>query len=167
MTPVAGAVARRAGIVDVPGPLKTHRRPVPYLGGIAVLAGLTVGVVVADRMILLVPLVLALVIGTADDIRPLSAATRLIAEVGVGGVAALAVPGTALVAIATGGLVLVLLNAVNLLDGQDGLAAAVGMVCALGFALTGGRCRAVRSRARRRARRFPRLQSSACAHLPR
>jgi UDP-GlcNAc:undecaprenyl-phosphate GlcNAc-1-phosphate transferase len=138
VTPLAGSVARRAGIVDVPGPLKTHRRPVPYLGGVAVLAGLTVGVVVVDRLVLMVPLVLALAIGIADDVRPLPAATRLVGECGVGGVAALAVPGTTLVRLATGALVIVLLNAVNLLDGQDGLAAAVAGVSALAFAALGG-----------------------------
>ena len=138
VTPLAGSVARRSGIVDMPGPLKTHRRPVPYLGGIAVLAGLTVGVVVIDRLLLLVPLVLALAIGIVDDVRPLAATTRLVAECGLGGVAALATPGTTLVRLATGVLVVVLLNAVNLLDGQDGLAAAVAAVSALAFAVLGG-----------------------------
>ena len=87
VTPVAASVARRTGVVDLPGPLKTHREPVPYLGGFAVLAGLTVGVVVVDRIVLLVPLVLALALGVADDVRPLPAGPRLVAECGVGIVA--------------------------------------------------------------------------------
>ena len=48
------------------------------------------------------------------------------------------------VAVATAVLVLGLLNAVNLLDGQDGLAAGVGVVIAGGFALP-RRCRRPRS----------------------
>jgi len=38
-TPIAAIVARRLGIVDDPGPLKVHSRPVPYLGGAAVVRG--------------------------------------------------------------------------------------------------------------------------------
>jgi UDP-GlcNAc:undecaprenyl-phosphate GlcNAc-1-phosphate transferase len=137
-TPLAASVARRAGIVDVPGPLKTHRRPVPYLGGVAVFAGLIIGVVAVDRVELLVPLALALALGIADDLHPVGARIRLVAECGLGVVAGLVVPGDALVRIATGGLVIVLVNAVNLLDGQDGLAASVAAVSALGFAVLGG-----------------------------
>jgi UDP-GlcNAc:undecaprenyl-phosphate GlcNAc-1-phosphate transferase len=137
-TPVAAMVARRAGIVDRPGPLKTQRRPVAYLGGVAVFAGLVVGAVAVDRIVLLVPLLLALLLGLADDLRPLPAGGRLAAEVGVGIAAALVVEGDALVRIATAGLVIVLVNAVNLLDGQDGLAASVVAVSALGFAAVGG-----------------------------
>ncbi|MGZ8752701.1 MAG: glycosyltransferase family 4 protein [Acidimicrobiia bacterium] len=137
-TPLAAIVARRVGVVDVPGPLKTHQRPIPYLGGVAVLAGLGVGMVAVDRIALFVPLVLALALGIADDVRPLPAAVRLVAEGGLGVATALSVPGDLLVRIATGGLVIVLVNAVNLLDGQDGLAASVAAVSALGFAVLGG-----------------------------
>ncbi len=141
-TPIAALVARRAGIVDRPGPLKTHRRPVAYLGGVAVFAGLVVGVVAVDRIELLVPLVLALALGLADDLRPISAAMRLGAECGIGVAAAATVPGDPLIRIATGGLVIVLVNAVNLLDGQDGLAASVAAMSALAFAAVGGDARA-------------------------
>ena len=53
---------------------------------------------------------------------------RLGAEILVGVVAALAVPGPPLVKLGTAVLVIVLLNAVNLLDGQDGLAAGACLV---------------------------------------
>lgn len=137
-TPAAGALARRAGIVDRPGPLKTHLRPVPYLGGVAVFAALCVGVVATGRPELVVPLGLALVLGTIDDVAPLPAVARLVLEVGVGVAAAIVVPGDGPTRIATAVAVVALLNAVNLLDGQDGLAASVGIVSALGFALLGG-----------------------------
>lgn len=138
VTPIAAVVARRTGIVDLPGPLKTHRSPVPYLGGFAVIAGITVGVIGAGRIALFVPLVLALALGTLDDARGLKPRLRLAAELGVGVSGALAVPGPALVRIATGALIVVLLNAVNLLDGQDGLAASVALVSALALATFGG-----------------------------
>src|SRR2546429_232511 len=35
-TPAASELARRAGLLDHPGPLKVQTKPVPYLGGLAV-----------------------------------------------------------------------------------------------------------------------------------
>ena len=54
-TPVAARLATRLGVVDQPGPLKVHARPVPYLGGVAVFVGLA-GPVAGARPSLLVPL---------------------------------------------------------------------------------------------------------------
>ena len=56
-TPIAARIAKRVGVVDRPGPLKVHARPVPYLGGVAVFAGVA-GPVAAARPSLLVPLAL-------------------------------------------------------------------------------------------------------------
>ena len=137
-TPVAAAVARRAGVVDRPGPLKTHRQPVAYLGGVAVFAALAVGVVAIGRPALFVPLGLALVLGTVDDVKPLPATLRLALELVVGITAAASVQVDAPMQVATAVAVVALLNAVNLLDGQDGLAASVGVVSSVGLALLGG-----------------------------
>ena len=48
LTPLAIVVATRTGIMDRPGELKEQDRPVPYLGGVAVLAGVLVAVL-SDR----------------------------------------------------------------------------------------------------------------------
>jgi UDP-GlcNAc:undecaprenyl-phosphate/decaprenyl-phosphate GlcNAc-1-phosphate transferase len=136
--PVLRRVAFRLDIVDRPGPLKTHQKAVPYLGGVAVFLGLLVGLVEAGRPALLLPYGAALALGVADDARGLAPRARLGAELGIGVLAALAVPGPGLVRVATGVLVVVLLNAVNLLDGQDGLAAGAGIVSAVAFAILGG-----------------------------
>ena len=136
--PIVRRIAIRLRIVDRPGPLKTHRAAVPYLGGVAVFFGLLVGPIQADRLLLLVPYALALALGVIDDVRGLTPQTRLGAEILVGVVAALAVPGPPLVKLGTAVLVIVLLNAVNLLDGQDGLAAGACLVSAAGFAILGG-----------------------------
>ncbi len=136
--PIIRRVAIRLRIVDRPGPLKTHRAPVPYLGGVAVFLGLLAGPIEADRLLLILPYALALALGVADDVRGLTPQARLGAEILVGVVAALAVPGPPLVKLGTAVLVVVLLNAVNLLDGQDGLAAGACLVSAVGFAILGG-----------------------------
>ena len=62
--PVCIVVAHRFGVMDRPGPLKTQETPVPYLGGVAVFAGLVVGGSVG-RPIVLVPLAAASPSGSA------------------------------------------------------------------------------------------------------
>ena len=134
-TPIAAVVARRFGFVDAPGPLKVHADPVPYLGGVAVFAGLAVPVA-AERPLLLMP------IGLAHAPRPRrrswrrpSPVARLILEAGIGAVAVLAIPVHGLVdSLVTVVLVVGMLNAINLLDGLDGLASGVSAVAAVGFA---------------------------------
>ncbi|MDQ1467464.1 MAG: UDP-GlcNAc:undecaprenyl-phosphate/decaprenyl-phosphate GlcNAc-phosphate transferase, partial [Actinomycetota bacterium] len=123
-TPLAMRLATRAGIVDHPGPLKVQQTPVPYLGGLAVFAGLGV-VVAAVHPMLLVPLGLATALGVVDDARGIPAVARLVGEAGIGAAAAAVVPvrwagpwGPIAVAVA----VVVLINAMNMLDGLDALA---------------------------------------------
>ena len=137
LTPAAAAVARRVGVVDHPGPLKPHARPTPYLGGVGVAAGAAVGAVVF-RPWLLVPLAMALVLGTADDLRPLPPVVRLVAELGTGAVLAAVVPtrfggavGFVLVVLAA----VALMNGFNLVDGLDALCGTVTVVASVGFAL--------------------------------
>jgi UDP-GlcNAc:undecaprenyl-phosphate/decaprenyl-phosphate GlcNAc-1-phosphate transferase len=136
--PILRRIALRLGIVDRPGPLKTHRSPVPYLGGVAVFLGVVVGPIEAGRLALLIPYGAALALGVVDDARGLPPRARLGAEVAIGVVAAVVVPGPMLVKVATAVLTVVLLNAVNLLDGQDGLAAGACLVSAAAFAILGG-----------------------------
>lgn len=138
--PIAMRVAPRVGLLDRPGPLKTHERPVPYLGGAAVFTGLLIVAVIAGHPLLIVPPVLALALGLADDAHPLPVAVRLIASVAVGVAAALVGGASSAWSVALGILVTVIaVNAVNFVDGIDGLAAGV---CAAGagglaVALTG------------------------------
>ncbi len=126
--------------VDKPGPLKPHDSATPYLGGVAVGLGLLVGTV-AYRPLLLIPLGMALAIGTADDIRPLPPLVRLVAELLTAIVLALMVTtrftgivSFLLVVAAT----LVLVNGFNLIDGLDGLCGSVTLASAVGFAVVVG-----------------------------
>jgi UDP-GlcNAc:undecaprenyl-phosphate GlcNAc-1-phosphate transferase len=140
-TPLAAAVARRYGIVDRPGPLKIHDKPVPYLGGVAVFVAVA-GPVAVAHVALLVPLALLVGLGLVDDLAGLPPVLRLVAEIAVGLVAGMvvAMPGRFGV-VATAAAVVVMVNAVNLLDGLDGLAAGVSLASALGFAVLGGPAR--------------------------
>ncbi len=136
-TPLAARTAKRLQLVDHPGPLKPQSQATPYLGGAAVALGVAVGAA-AYRPLTLLPLAVALGVGTADDARPLPPMVRLIAEVLAGVVLALLITtrisspfGFVLVAIAT----VVLINGFNLIDGLDALCGAVTFVSAVGFAL--------------------------------
>ena len=143
LTPVVRTVALRLDIVDRPGELKPQRVPVAYLGGVAVFIAAAIGPIISQRAWVLLPMVLALGLGLADDVRPLAVPLRVGVEIGIAAVAALVVPGTGLTRAATAILVVGLLNAVNLLDGQDGLAAGAGAVIAVGFAFLGGASAAI------------------------
>jgi UDP-GlcNAc:undecaprenyl-phosphate GlcNAc-1-phosphate transferase len=138
LTPFVRRIALRYDIVDRPGALKTQRRPVAYLGGVAVTLAAAAGPIIAGRPALLIPIGASLALGLADDLRPLPVLPRIVVEFAIATAAALVVPGPGLARIATAVLVLGLLNAVNLLDGQDGLAAGVGAIAAAGFACLGG-----------------------------
>lgn len=154
---VVGRLARRLGAVKVPRRERdVHSEPTPELGGLAILGGLAAAFLVATRLpflgslpdvgrdtgiLLLAGLVIA-VVGAVDDIIDLDALTRAAGEVLAGGVMVLfgvqlywlPLPnGTTFslspalgAAITVLGIVAVA-NAVNFVDGMDGLAA--GVVC--------------------------------------
>jgi UDP-GlcNAc:undecaprenyl-phosphate GlcNAc-1-phosphate transferase len=135
--PICVVGARRYGLMDRPGPLKTHDAAVPYLGGVAVFAGAAVGAA-AGRPIVLIPMAAALAVGIVDDRFVVPPQFRLLAQLGVGAGIAAAQPvhlpgllGVPLVMAAT----VVLINGFNLLDGLDMLAAGVGVAGAVAFAV--------------------------------
>jgi UDP-N-acetylmuramyl pentapeptide phosphotransferase/UDP-N-acetylglucosamine-1-phosphate transferase len=136
-TPLAMGLARRTGLLDRPGDLKIQTRAVPYLGGLGVAAGLAVAVVPA-RPALLLPLGLALLLGVVDDARHVDPVVRLAVEVAIGLATAAVLPPRlpgALSVAAVTLLVVLVINGVNMIDGLDALAAGVGLVSAIGFAL--------------------------------
>jgi len=137
LVPLCIVVAHRWAILDRPGALKAQESPVAYLGGVAVYAGVTVGVLVG-RPVVLVPLAAALALGVGDDRFELPAPFRLAAQLGVGAVIAATQPvhlpgwiGVPLIMVAG----VVLMNGFNLLDGLDMLAAGVGAAASVGFAV--------------------------------
>jgi UDP-GlcNAc:undecaprenyl-phosphate GlcNAc-1-phosphate transferase len=136
-TPLAMVVARRYGVLDRPGALKSQAEAVPYLGGVGVFIALAVGVLAA-RPSLLIPLAGALALGVADDRFDIPAPARLAGEVVIGVAVVVTCPlhlagwaGVMLVVPVT----VLLINGVNLLDGLDLLAGGVVAVAAVGFAL--------------------------------
>jgi UDP-GlcNAc:undecaprenyl-phosphate GlcNAc-1-phosphate transferase len=151
-TPLARALAVRIGALDRPGPRRVHREPVPSLGGLAFVAAV-LGVAWVARALPgpareltggpLVGLTFAsipiIALGVVDDLRGVSAHAKLGVQICAAlvlslfgyGVTAITNPfgGTlfahALNAPLTVAWVLLVTNAINLIDGLDGLAAGV------------------------------------------
>ena len=159
ITPFTSKLAHRWGILDHPDASIGHKRHdnvTPYLGGVAIAAGMVVG------SLLLIPvrvskldsprqLVLGLalagalgMLGLYDDIRPTSRALRLAAQLLAAGVAwALgfrveAAPWEALNILLSVVWLVGITNAFNLLDNMDGLSAGMAGVSALSFMILAG-----------------------------
>lgn len=128
-------------LVDRPNERSLHRRPTPRIGGLGLLAGVTIAMFVAGAStglwLVLVALVLAAV-SALDDADSLPVATRLAAHLCAAGVA-VAIVGPLVQPPAEGNLAVGLLaviaiawlsNLFNFMDGADGLA---GGMAAIGF----------------------------------
>ena len=143
-----GLVDRPPAAPDGDGPpgsehLKIHTEPIPVLGGLGVVAAVLVALLVTGSgvsWLVVAGVLMATAIGLVDDARPQPASVRVVA------LAAAAVPIALglnfakldqLAAPARVGVVLLLLlmaNAVNLIDGQDGLAGGLGAIASVGLA---------------------------------
>ena len=147
LTPLAIRFALNRRIVDVPGPNKSHTSPVPYLGGVAIVASFVLVVAGAAAVRgsrnglaeILVVLTLGLVVagvGLMDDLRPFSPVLRLAIEgaVAVGlwvsDVRIVMFGSDLLGFVVTVLWVVGLINALNMIDGADGLSAGVSAIAA-------------------------------------
>ena len=165
LTPLARAVAARFNLYDLPGHLKhVHTAPIPRVGGVAIWAGFSAGVVLslvlpiphaADEWrrigALLVGAAVACLFGLRDDIRPFGPYPQLLAQ---GLIAAIAIFGGGLLVdvvknpfglpielppvvayIFTFFWIIGMINTINWADGVDGLSAGVVAIGATILAL--------------------------------
>jgi UDP-GlcNAc:undecaprenyl-phosphate GlcNAc-1-phosphate transferase len=142
LTPAARRAGLAVGMVDKPGAdgLKIHAAPIPILGGAAVLAAaLSAPALLGDTLpgSVVAAVLVGFVPGFVDDVRPLPPWPRILMQAGAGVV--LAAGGAQLGFGGVAGylgvvcLAVVLTNAVNMLDGQDGLAGGTAAIGALGL----------------------------------
>lgn len=164
LAPPAMRLARRLGAIDRPGPRRIHRDEVPRLGGLA-LAAAVLGVAWIARLVSepvrqldvrpLLGLTLAsvpvLAVGVADDIRGVPAAVKLALQAAGALVLTAFGYGVPLLTSPFGGSfaagwldvpltvawVLIVINAINLIDGLDGLAAGIVTIAAATLWWTG------------------------------
>lgn len=152
-------LSHRLGILDRPDPRKAHREPVAYLGGLGILLAFLVGVFLlvlalpalgimqsATIQIVLGGAVLIFLVGFWDDVRPVPAIGKLLLQISVASAmwfagvrvemisygfdAALNVGAIISYGITVGWYV-GLMNALNLVDGLDGLAGGISLIGAV------------------------------------
>ncbi len=163
LTPLTVRLAGRLGAIDVPGPRRIHDKPIPRLGGLAVVGAAAI-VMAASALGLpggpawvrgggaagvVLGLLPVLAVSIRDDIRPVRVLPKLLAQV-AGAVIAVSfgivLPQTVHLfdySIPLGWLVYPLsvfwlvgvTNAFNLVDGLDGLSAGLGLISCLSLAL--------------------------------
>jgi UDP-GlcNAc:undecaprenyl-phosphate GlcNAc-1-phosphate transferase len=159
LTPLVMRVALRFNVVDRPGPRRIHTRPIPTAGGLA-MAVAVLGVAWAARLVsdaarttlevrpfvgITIAAAVMLVLGVVDDIKALNPWWKIVGEVVAASVLYAYGLGIPLLtnpfgdAIATGVFdlpltiiwVLVVVNAINLIDGIDGLATGAVFIAAV------------------------------------
>lgn len=162
LTPIVRDAAHGAGLLDEPAERKVHETPIPRLGGVAIGAAIFIGIaagLVAARATgqrldvasghltgILVGMALIGGIGLLDDLQGMRARVKLAAQVVVALVAyglglsidRLTGPwGTVDIGfwslLLTVTWIVALINAVNLIDGLDGLAAGVSLIAMTAF----------------------------------
>jgi len=147
LTPLLAALAVRAGVVDTPGGRKIHIRVTPLLGGVAIMASfisaLVANMILDERDIALIAGgTLVALVGLIDDWKNVPARYKLIVQVVVviflihSGIILDLFPtktnwGYALNAIFSILWIVGLTNAMNFIDGMDGLAAGVSAIISL------------------------------------
>jgi UDP-GlcNAc:undecaprenyl-phosphate/decaprenyl-phosphate GlcNAc-1-phosphate transferase len=167
LTPLVRRVAIRIGAVVLPDARRVHQYPLPTLGGIAMYLAFLIALAVATRIhkfedvfdgtsalgvVLAATVIMA--VGVVDDLREVSAPAKLAGQVFAGSV--LSLMGVAMLffripfagilvlspdwsALITVLWVVGMANAVNLIDGLDGLAAGIVAIAAAAFFLYGDR----------------------------
>jgi UDP-GlcNAc:undecaprenyl-phosphate GlcNAc-1-phosphate transferase len=155
LTPIFRKIAIKLEIMDIPNSNhKTHREPTPYLGGVAIMIGLSLVIIVATLFFdppsmmlvfaVLGPALLLGIVGLIDDIHNLSPRPRFIAQTCVGVAVATLLIQTKTVGSPTGSRVIDVLisiffivglsNSINFFDNVDG--GASGTVAISSFTLS-------------------------------
>ena len=161
-TPVVAWLAVRIGAIDHPNDRKVHAKPTPTLGGLALFIGLVVAVAGAmfvpqfaealttssQPIGILAAGVVIFALGAVDDLRDLPAPVKLAGQVFACGILFLSgvrlpylqmpsgetiVLGADVSVLVTVGWMVLMINAVNLIDGLDGLAAGIVAIAASSF----------------------------------
>lgn len=165
MTPAVKTFAYKVGAIDVPKDnRRMHKQPIPRLGGLAIFIGFMVSIllfvnITREMKSILLGVVIIVILGVVDDIMALPAMLKFVVQI----IAALipAMNGVRILAFSNpnvfsdnlywvlNGLsipvtvlwIVAITNAVNLIDGLDGLANGVSAISAttmLAIALMGG-----------------------------
>ncbi len=156
LTPVMKKISIKYKVFDRPeDSLKIHRKPVAYLGGLAIFLAFLMGMLMAARYWIpgsIYRIVVGIIggggivfaLGLLDDWRGFKVSYRFLGQILAAlililvGVKLGFIPLLAVSVPLTIFYVVGACNALNLLDGLDGLAGGVAAICSLGFLILGG-----------------------------
>lgn len=146
-TPLARRVAQKYNILDKPNNIKTHKTPIPYLGGLAIYFGFILAIVLAiisglpfrEVSVIIIGATLIMILGLVDDLKPLSFKTKLTLEILIAAIVIIFDIRIKFISPDYIAVVLTILwvvgvtNALNIIDIMDGLSSGVAFVAALAF----------------------------------
>lgn len=142
------SVAKKKGLVDMPGERRSHSEITPSLGGIGIFAGMIFSIILwtpfnyfGDLQYILCAFIIIFLIGAKDDIDPMDPGRKFLGQLfaagilvwkanvkltslyGIFGIYTIPEPLSILLSIFT---ILVIINAFNLIDGINGLSGGLG-----------------------------------------
>jgi UDP-GlcNAc:undecaprenyl-phosphate GlcNAc-1-phosphate transferase len=159
-TPVVRAVARQLGALDLPGGRKVHDHPIPRLGGFSIFVTFNLILIIGSQidffffppgflgeinfLWLIVASSIMLGIGVLDDLRRIPPSFKFLFQIIAGLIVALGCVKIQVITLPFGTIdlgiwsipitilwVVAITNAINLLDGLDGLAAGTSFIVCL------------------------------------
>jgi UDP-GlcNAc:undecaprenyl-phosphate GlcNAc-1-phosphate transferase len=162
--PLVRVLALRIGAVDQPGGRHVHTRATPTLGGLAMLVGVGAGLLIAAQLKAFNPVyfdsteplavgiagAVICLLGAADDIWDLSAPAKVASQVLAASIlwffgvtmfwfkvpfAGIVVLAPSMLPLLTAVWVVAMTNAINLIDGLDGLAAGIVAIASIAFGI--------------------------------
>ncbi|MDO8490207.1 MAG: MraY family glycosyltransferase [bacterium] len=146
--PLIRQYAIRLHLTDNPtgDALKIHKNPIPFVGGIGMLAGLTSGLLIANPQHtgpLVLVICISLAFGLLDDLflhhrSSTSLAAKILSQLFLGGICVFLLNRANLLpenipTLAIGFAFLFVVNATNLNDGLDGLLSGIALISGIGF----------------------------------
>jgi UDP-GlcNAc:undecaprenyl-phosphate GlcNAc-1-phosphate transferase len=165
-TPVVKCWARKLGALDLPGGRKVHDKPVPRLGGFSIFVIFNLVLIITSQidffffpsdflsevnfLWLIIASSIMVGIGVVDDLRRISPSIKFFFQIGAGLIVALACAKIQVITLPFGTIdlgiwsipvtilwVVGITNAINLLDGLDGLAAGTSfIICVAMFGIS-------------------------------
>jgi UDP-GlcNAc:undecaprenyl-phosphate GlcNAc-1-phosphate transferase len=159
-TPAVRAVARKLGALDLPGGRKVHDKPIPRLGGFSIFITFNLVLIIASQIDffffrenflkeinfawLIVASAIVLGMGAVDDFKKMPPSVKFFFQIIAGLIVALTSVKIQVVTLPFGAInlgiwsipvtilwVVAITNAINLLDGLDGLAAGTSFIICL------------------------------------
>ncbi|MGJ7922723.1 glycosyltransferase family 4 protein [Neobacillus sp. LXY-4] len=154
LTPLIKKLAFKVGATDKPGSRKVHQQIMPRLGGLAIYISFLIGILILqpdDRyhLPILIGSIIIILTGIYDDLKEISPKTKLVGQIAAAFVVVvMGDMGVKFINLPFGGeihlgyfsipltmiWIIGITNAINLIDGLDGLAAGVSSIALLTIA---------------------------------